>query len=70
MILSDVISKSYYGSVGYVENENDISRLEQYIVYNLPILNKFKGVIMPTETTITITPWDAATFADSLFVLV
>lgn len=48
MILSDVISKSYYGSVGYIENEDGIYRLEQYILYNLSILNKFKGIITST----------------------
>ena len=45
MILSDVIFKSYYGSVGYIENEDGIYRLEQYILYNLSILNKFNNSV-------------------------
>lgn len=45
MILSDVISKSYYGSVGHILSQKDIDTLEQYIVYNLPVLQHFKNII-------------------------
>ena len=48
MILKDIINKSYYGTVGYIETEEDINRLEQYINLNLPILLQFKGVITAT----------------------
>lgn len=48
MILKDIINKSYYGSVGYVSNLDDISRLEQYIIYNLPILKEFINVVTST----------------------
>jgi hypothetical protein len=48
MILKDIINKSYYGTVGYIENEEDINRLEQYINFNLSILSQFKGIISAT----------------------
>jgi len=48
MILKDIINKSYYGAVGYIENEEDIIRLEQYILMNLSILSQFKGIITTT----------------------
>ena len=51
MILSDVISKSYYGSVGHISSQKDIDVLEQYIVYNLPVLQHFKNVIAANNYT-------------------
>jgi hypothetical protein len=48
MILKDIINKSYYGSVGYISTLEDINRLEQYIVYNLPVLKEFINVITST----------------------
>ena len=48
MILKDIINKSYYGSVGYISNLDDISRLEQYIIYNLPVLKRFINIITST----------------------
>jgi hypothetical protein len=48
MILKDIINKSYYGTVGYIGNEEDIDRLEQYINLNLPVLSQFKGIITAT----------------------
>lgn len=45
MILKDIISNSYYASVGYIETMDDIIRLDQYITYNLDILKQFKGII-------------------------
>ena len=48
MILKDIINKSYYGSVGYISNLEDIVRLEQYVIYNLPVLKEFINVITST----------------------
>ena len=48
MILKDIINKSYYGSVGYISNLEDINRLEQYIIYNLPVLKEFINIITST----------------------
>jgi hypothetical protein len=48
MILKDIINKSYYGSVGYISNLDDINCLEQYIIYNLPVLKEFINVITST----------------------
>jgi hypothetical protein len=48
MILKDIINKSYYGSVGYVSTLEDINRLEQYIIYNIPVLKEFINVITST----------------------
>lgn len=38
MKLKNIIEKSYYASVGYIENIDSIHRLEKYILYNLKIL--------------------------------
>jgi hypothetical protein len=48
MILKEIISKSYYGSVGYIENQAGLDLLEQYIVYNLPVLNEFSNIVTST----------------------
>lgn len=48
MILKEIINKSYYGSVGYIESQAGIELLEQYIVYNLPVLNKFDNIVTST----------------------
>jgi hypothetical protein len=48
MKLKEIIIKSHYASVGYIESQEDINKLEQYIVYNLDILKLFKGVIFST----------------------
>jgi hypothetical protein len=48
MILKDIINKSYYGSVGYISTLEDINRLEQYIIHNLPVLKEFINIITST----------------------
>ena len=48
MILKDIINKSYYGTVGYIDNEEDINILEQYISFNISVLSQFKGIITAT----------------------
>jgi hypothetical protein len=46
MILKELINKSYYTSNGYVKDINSLHILEQYIIYNLPVLKHFKGHIV------------------------
>ena len=49
MILKEIISKSYYGTIGYISSKNDLILLERYIVHNLPVLKKYKGIIVATN---------------------
>jgi hypothetical protein len=48
MILKDIINKSYYGSVGYVNDLDSINLLEKYIIYNLPVLKEFVNIVTST----------------------
>jgi hypothetical protein len=49
MTLKQLINKSVYGTVGYISSQNDLDLLEQYIVYNLPVLKEFKKIIVATN---------------------
>jgi hypothetical protein len=49
MILKDIINKSYYGTIGYISSKDDLILLERYIVHNLPVLKKYKGIIVATN---------------------
>lgn len=49
MQLKILINKSVYGTIGYISKEEDLLTLEQYIVYNLPVLKEFKKVIVATN---------------------
>ena len=49
MLLEELISKSWYGTIGYIAKEEDLLTLEQYILYNLPILQKHKGIVVATN---------------------
>jgi len=49
MNLKTYINKSAYGTVGYVANEDDLLRTEQYILYNLEVLKNFKHIIVATN---------------------
>ncbi len=49
MNLKQVINKSVYGTIGYISSQNDLDLLEQYILYNLPILKEFKQIIIATN---------------------
>lgn len=49
MLLEELISKSWYGTIGYIAKEEDLEALEQYILYNLPILEKHQGVVVATN---------------------
>jgi hypothetical protein len=46
--LKKLINKSYYGSTGYISSYDDINRLEQYILYNMPVLKEYINVITST----------------------
>ena len=48
MSLKKIINKSYYGSVVYISSQEDIDQLEQYILYNLPILKEYINIITST----------------------
>lgn len=49
MILSDVISESYYGSVGHISSQKDIDTLRSYISHNFSILQRFENIIAVTN---------------------
>jgi len=49
MLLKEIINKSYYGTTGYIASINDIELLEQYIIYNLPVLKEFKQILVATN---------------------
>jgi tRNA(Ser,Leu) C12 N-acetylase TAN1 len=48
MFLKDIIYKSYYTANGYIESFSNLDTLEQYINFNLPVLSKFKNVVIAT----------------------
>ena len=48
MILKEIINKSYYVANGYIDSLDSINVLESYILYNLPFLKEFKGIIIAT----------------------
>jgi hypothetical protein len=49
MVLKELINKSIYGGMGYISSQSDIDTLEQYILYNLPVLKEFKQVVVATN---------------------
>jgi hypothetical protein len=49
MILKELINKSVYGTTGYIGSINDVNKLEQYILYNLPVLKEFKQILVVTN---------------------
>jgi hypothetical protein len=49
MNLKQLINKSFYGTIGYISSQNDSDLLEQYILYNLPVLKEFKNIIVATN---------------------
>jgi hypothetical protein len=49
MLLKQTINKSVYGTIGYISSQDDLDLLEQYILYNLPVLKEFKQVIIATN---------------------
>ena len=49
MLLKKLINKSVYGNISYVASQDDLDLLEQYIVYNLPVLKEYKQIITATN---------------------
>jgi hypothetical protein len=49
MNLKQLINKSIYGTIGYISSQENINLLEQYILYNLPVLKEFKNIIVATN---------------------
>lgn len=49
MLLKQLINKSVYGTIGYISSQDDIDTLEQYILYNLPVLKEFKKIVVATN---------------------
>ncbi len=52
MNLKTLINKSWYGTIGYIAKEQDIEILEQYILFNLPVLKEFKNIVVATNYSI------------------
>ena len=46
MLLKTLINKSVYGTIGYISSQKDLDLLEQYILYNLPVLKEFKQIVV------------------------
>ena len=49
MFLKELINKSVYGTIGYISSQDDLDLLEQYIIYNLPVLKEYKQIIVVTN---------------------
>lgn len=49
MNLKQLINKSTYGTIGYISSEDDLTRMEQYLLYNLEVLKEFKHIIVATN---------------------
>jgi hypothetical protein len=49
MLLKELINKSIYGTIGYITSQDDLDLLEQYILYNLPVLKEFKQIVIATN---------------------
>jgi hypothetical protein len=49
MNLKQLINKSIYGTIGYISSQDDLGLLESYILYNHPVLKKFKKIVVATN---------------------
>lgn len=49
MVIKELVNKSVYGTIGYIGSLEDIDRTEQYILYNSPILQEYKSIIVATN---------------------
>lgn len=47
--IKQLINKSVYGTIGYIGSKEDLDLLEQYILFNLSILNEFKQIVVATN---------------------
>jgi hypothetical protein len=48
MVLKELINKSWYAANGFINSIDSIELLESYILYNMLILQEFKGIIVAT----------------------
>lgn len=46
MKLKEIINKSFYGTISYIETADNLLTLESYIQYNFEVIKQFKGVIV------------------------
>lgn len=46
MVIRELINKSVYGTIGYIDSQESINKVEQYILYNLPVLSQFNNIIV------------------------
>ena len=49
MVIRELINKSTYGTIGYIDSQEAINQVEVYIQYNLSILQKFQDIIIATN---------------------
>jgi hypothetical protein len=49
MNLKQLTNKAVYGTVGYISSQDDLDLLEQYVVYNLPVLKEFNQILVATN---------------------
>ena len=49
MVIRELINKSTYGTIGYINSQESINQVEVYIQYNLPILQEFQNIIIATN---------------------
>ena len=47
--LGDVVTRSVYGTTGYIADQCDLDALERSIAHNLPILHRFRRVVVATN---------------------
>lgn len=48
MKLKQIINKSWYLSNGYIDSQSSLDQLEQYILFNLPVLKEFIKIVVAT----------------------
>ena len=49
MNLKQLINKSTYGTIGYIASEDDLARMEQYLLYSLEVLKEYKNIVVATN---------------------
>jgi len=49
MVIRELINKSTYGTIGYIDSQESINQVETYIQYNLSILQEFQNVVIATN---------------------
>jgi hypothetical protein len=49
MLIKELVNKSWYGTISYIESQDSIDLLEQFILHNLPVLKEFKHIVVATN---------------------